>query len=243
LDPQSNLHDDRRKMHGVHKFTNFPDDIWSRWTTPELHEHGGQLIATAADTESTETASVTVYPLGTDIATATEVTLLDSIYSGKTPNLLSGIAQVESSTSQFAQISNFGISAYWPHESYDGGSHIGLLQLPVAMDVAWDYTINANAGEQLFEDKLASATRIMKAAFTTYTGLPELGGIYIENMALVLYGPYAKAGVTNQYYAPSCKGGTVNGTTCTGGTWVWVVNKANNPNGVAYANKCRASIQ
>jgi hypothetical protein len=201
---------------------------------------GGQLVATAAD-DLNDTANVTVYVVGAPVPLTTEVTLLDSIYPGPTSNLLSGIAFVESSLQQFAQLTNFGIDNYWPTESYDGGTHIGLMQLPVAMGVAWDYSTNAGHGEKLFATKVATATRLMNTAIATYPGLPTLTGVNLENMALVLYGPYAKAGIANQYYVPSCQGGT--GKNCTGGTWVWVVNTADNPNGVAYANKCRASVR
>jgi len=203
---------------------------------------GGQIVATATDSLS-NAASVTVYVVGTSIPTSTEVSLLDSIYSGPTSNLMSGIAQVESSTMQFAQETNFGIASYWPTESYDGGSHIGLLQLPVAMAVAWDYQTNSIQGEQLFDQKIATATRLMNKAIAAYSGLPTLTAVQLENMGLVLYGPYAAAGITNQYYVPSCSGGTAKGHTCSGGNWVWSVNTTTNPNGVAYANKCRASVQ
>jgi hypothetical protein len=206
---------------------------------------GGQLVATAVDTGNAQYFSnVTVFITGVAIPTATELALLDSIYPGATPNLLSGISKVESSIQQFSQESNMGVTASWPTESKsDGGSHIGLMQMPVAMDVAWDFTINANDAEQLFEKKLASATRIANNATKAYLGLPSLGPRQVENMALVLYGPYPKVGIANQYYAPFCQGGTPSGTTCTGGVWVWVVNTAGNPKGVAYANKCRSSIQ
>jgi hypothetical protein len=157
---------------------------------------------------------------------------------------MSGIAFNESSVRQFAQLTNFGIDDYWPTESgADGGSHIGLMQMPVAMNVAWDFTVNANKGEQFFAGaKTATAIRLMNAAITAYPGLPTLNGVQIENMALVLYGQYAKKGILNQYYVPSCQGGIVNGKQCTGGTWVWIVNTANNPLGVAYANKARACM-
>jgi len=210
--------------------------------TATYQSMGGQLVATATDGVNSS-GSVTAYVVGAAIPTATEVALLNSSYSGATTNLLNGIAQVESSTTQFVQKTNFGVAAYWPTESLsDGGSHIGLLMLPVAMGVAWDYNINVAQGASLFGAKLASATRIMNSAINTYSGLPALNAVQLENMALVLYGPYAAAGATNQYYAPSCQGGTAAGTTCSGGTWVWVVNTANNAGGVAYANKCRASV-
>lgn len=48
-------------------------------------------------------------------------------------------------------------------------------------------------------------------------------------MALVLYGEYASSSLDRQYYIPQVSGDTVD----------WVVNTANNPDGVAYANDAR----
>jgi hypothetical protein len=204
---------------------------------------GGQLVTTAAANTS-DMMNMTSYIVGAEIPTETEVSLLDSIYPGPTSNLLSGIAYVESSIAQFEESSNYGISAYWPKESNDGGSHIGLLQLPVAMDVAWDYTINVQKGEQLFAgEKVGFATRLMNKDIATHTGLPVLNGVQLENMALLLYGPKASTKLAMQYYVPFCQGGTVIGNTCSGGSWVWIVNTAGNPKGVAYANLCRNHVQ
>lgn len=53
-------------------------------------------------------------------------------------------------------------------------------------------------------------------------------------MPLVLYGPFASAALNMQYYIPQAG---------PNGTPIWVVNTANNPQGVAYADSCRSKVQ
>ncbi len=161
-----------------------------------------------------------------------------------TPHLMTGIASVESSIEQFKSEALYGQTLYWPLESYDGGTHIGLMQMPTSMDYAFNWQDNASNAVALFYQKESVATTVASNEISSYSGLPALTGAQLENMALTLYGPYA--GGTNpakQYYVPGCVGGTASGTTCTGGTWQWVVNTAGNANGVAYANSCRSKVQ
>jgi hypothetical protein len=157
---------------------------------------------------------------------------------------MTGIASVESSIEQFKSEALYGQTLYWPLESYDGGTHIGLMQMPTSMDYAFNWQDNASNAVALFYQKESVATTVASNEISSYSGLPALTGAQLENMALTLYGPYA--GGTNpakQYYVPGCVGGTASGTTCTGGTWQWVVNTAGNANGVAYANSCRSKVQ
>jgi hypothetical protein len=101
------------------------------------------------------------------------------------------------------------------------------------MDLAWNWESNTAGGENLFEDKLRAASRIMRRIIQNNRGLRQLTGVELENMALVLYGPHASGDLNRQYYAPA--------PTPNGGV-DWVVNTAGNPGGVAYADNCRGSM-
>ena len=41
----------------------------------------------------------------------------------------------------------------WPLESYDGGSHIGLMQVPLSMHNAWNWEKNTEKGADIFYQK------------------------------------------------------------------------------------------
>jgi hypothetical protein len=158
---------------------------------------------------------------------------------------MTGIASVESSIQQFTSSSLYGQTLFWPYASIsDGGSHVGLMQMPTSMDYAFNWQDNASNAVALFNSKESIANTVAANEISSDTGLPALTGVQLENMALLLYGPYA--GGTNpalQYYVPSCVGGTISGSNCVGGSWQWVVNTAGNANGVAYANSCRSQMQ
>jgi hypothetical protein len=159
---------------------------------------------------------------------------LVGLYGGATPRLLTGIAQTESTYRQFATSTLFGISAMWPVESFDGGSHIGLMQMPTAEnpEFAWSWPVNAESAARLFGDKLATAGRLERRIIQANNGLRALSAEERENMALCLYGPGAMAGLDNQYYRAA--------TTPTGP--VWVVNTDNNATCVNYANTVRSTV-
>lgn len=177
----------------------------------------------------------------------TEITArLVSIYNGQTKNLMTGLAMKESSYIQFAQRDLYGKNDRWPNESYDGGSHIGLLMVETTMDRAWDWLRNTEFGVNFFQgtntsngEKMGLASfwenKIKTDARKTYgCNLRNLLNVERENMALVLYGPYASGNLTGQYYYYQAI--TVNKkTSCD-----WIINTANNSNGVYYANEVRS---
>ena len=167
---------------------------------------------------------LTLYLNGVSIAPANITGQLGAIYNGPHPHLLTGIAQVESSYQPFVNVSKYLVSGYWPNESYDGGSHVGLMQVPMNMQNAFDWTANMRAGSSLFTQKVASATNYSNAQVSSHPGLPALSGTQLEYDACVLYGPY---GASGHYYVP-------NGT-------AWIVNP-NNPQGVSYANSVFANM-
>lgn len=181
---------------------------------------------------------------GVSIANTEVTNRLVALYAGgATPKLMTGIAHKESTYQQFRQQSLYEHPGLWPNSSYDGGSHVGLMQMPITKSAAWDWLSNTQSGVSLFKEKLAIAKSIENSIRASHTNLAALGTVQRENMALVLYGPYA--GGTNQgkqYYIPSCNG-TVVGANCNGGKWQWKVNTAGNPGGVGYANSVRSQIQ
>lgn len=202
---------------------------------------GGQLTATATQDSNSDRTVVTI--TGITISAGDITNRLVTLYAGgSTPHLLTGIAQRESSYAQFSQLTLYGQAALWPRESFDGGSHIGLMQMPVSMQMAWDWMANTQGGAALFKQKLSFAKRFETRIRNAHVGLPALTGTQLENMALVFYGPYATSSITGQYYNAACVGGTVDstGTLCNGGQWQWIVNTAGNGNGVGYADSIRS---
>ncbi len=208
-------------------------------TARTYQSQGGRLTisateATASGTISSCPTNYYAYIVGAPIQDSEITSRLISLYArGATPNLLTGIASVESSYLQFNNRTLYNYYADWPYESYDGGSHIGLMQVPTTLTDAWDWHVNTLDGANLFQAKLATARRLERRIRRYFHGLRPLTPVQIENMALVLYGPYASGDLTMQYYYPQV----------TGHRAVWVVNTFYNPNGVAYADNVRASVR
>jgi len=207
-----------------------------RFTTDEttrIHNEtytgiGGKVTLQAdQNTPAVSAKPITIYIVGTAIPDSDITNRLVTLYGGATPNLMTGIAMRESSYQQFATSTLFGVSARWPHESFDGGSHIGLMQMPVNQANAWDWLANTSNGVNLFNGKLAAAGRVTNRIIRAHPGLRQLNGVELEHMGLVLYGPHASANLSEQYFAPV--------RTATGGL-DWAVNTAGNPDGVAYAD-------
>ena len=194
---------------------------------------------------------------GTEIKDSTITARLYDLYANNssltkpTPGLLTGIAQHESSYQQFGREAKTqgtivvnqdcpGISDdRWPKESDDGGSHIGLMQVPTTNEDAWDWLQDTQSGWHIFvNDKLAAARRNASRIRRHHPGLRPLNETELENMAVLLYGPFAPKGslrvkLRRQYY-------TVESDSA--GTPTWVKNTANNPEGVAYVDQVRAKI-
>ena len=104
------------------------------------------------------------------------------------------------------------------------------MQVPITMADAWDWLVNTQTGANIFAGKIDTAKRLERRIRQNYQGLRHLTAIEIENMALILYGPFASADLNRQYYIPQVSGGAVD----------WVENTANNPDGMAYAKDIRA---
>ena len=153
---------------------------------------------------------------------------------------------------------------YWPHESLDNtASHIGLMQVLTTMESAWDWLKNSETAVDLFAgDKLRFAKTneryirhgVPKQKISGHVGLRALTDVERENMALVLYGPFAPPAnlslatkLVMQYYIPECRFGTVvqknQDLECQGGVWTWVSNLTGNLNGASYADSIRADMK
>jgi hypothetical protein len=210
--------------------------------TADTHKYasvGGKLTLRAKLDGTGIESCANAYVVGTQIPDDAITERLDRLYAtGATPGLLTGIAQVESSYRQFTQMNLYGASARWPYESYDGGSHIGLMQVEtkLGMDYVWDWTVNTREGHRVFvADKLPPAGRNAAKIMAAHPGLPPPTGKQLEDIALVYYGEHGSDELDQQYY-------TVGADPVTG-LPTWVVNTAGNPLGVAYANKIRSCIR
>ena len=132
----------------------------------------------------------------------------------------------ESTYHQFVSRNLYGQTVPWPYES-SGGGYVGLMQVPNAMNVAFDWIQNTQTGANIFQQKLSKAQGAVAAYQASCPGLPGLTGVQLENAAPVYYGPFAYLG---PYYVPN--------NDCTG----WSVNP-NNTDGVNYAQSVRGLIQ
>lgn len=142
---------------------------------------------------------------------------------------------------------NWQVAAKWPLESKlptglsDGGSHIGLMMFPTSPGDAWNWETNTFDGVRDASYGFAGAdlplansisSQIMKGSqhngIPAHTPLNAPTGLQLENVALVLYGPFAHSTVwTLQYYIPVCTGTITakgNTWTCSGTAWYWAIN-------------------
>jgi len=154
--------------------------------------------------------------------------------NGATPRLMTGIAMQESSYMQFRNFTLFNRADKWPNESYDGGSHIGLMMVVPNLTRAWNWFNNTNEGVNLFVNQKLAFSRtyvnrkILEQSKIGIT-LRDLTPVEHENNALVFYGPFASA--TEHYYELNSQGTD------------WIINTTGNPSGVQYANSVRAKMK
>ncbi|NCO98522.1 hypothetical protein GW864_05165, partial [bacterium] len=169
--------------------------------------------------------------------------LVDLYRTGATPRLMTGIAMKESSYMQFSNRTLYGHYDRWPRESYDSGSHIGLMMVSTTVERAWDWLINTNDGVNLFvKDKLGASGRYQNKVRAKHPNLRKLTATEHEDNALVVYGEYGdinRDGYADWYYVPNSD------------YTDWIPNTAGcpdlgivaNPKGIAYANKCRGLMK
>lgn len=144
-----------------------------------------------------------------------------------TPNLLALIAWKESSYQQFhtaRNVNHLKIGA-WPFENQRGkpkGAYIGLMQdafLPPLntyaspMDTAWSWQINAQIGQEIFQQKIGYVVQAAQDAVAEYPTLASLSQTQLESMALYQYGGWLPRTKTPtdfsaQYYTPELYDGS-----------------------------------
>ncbi len=215
---------------GFQDLRNFTTDPATTTHDETYASIGGKVTVQATETGSNPQSArpITIYVVGTPIPDADITTRLVGLYGGATPNLMTGIVVRESAYRQFTTSSLFGVSTTWPTESYDGGSHIGLMQMPTTQAHAWDWMVNTADGVNFFSaSKLPLASQLTQRIIASHPGLRQLTAVELEHMAVCLYGEGALPKLSQQYYAPV--------RTASGG-WDWAVNTSGNPKGVAYTN-------
>lgn len=173
---------------------------------------GGRLAISASVVINGATcaATITNFITGTGIPNATITQRLNALYSppaGGTTGLLTGIAMKESTYRQFFNsFEKYGVTSRWPVENMSTsppqGSYIGMMQVPVAMDTAWDWLVNTQTGASIFSDKLSNASGEVANHQAANPGLRALTGSELENYALGLFG-----GFSTRYYTPILNGG------------------------------------
>jgi len=178
--------------------------------------NGGRLTITASATVAGTKCSnqITNYITGVGIPNTTITQRLRSLYTppaGGTAGLLTGVAMKESTYRQFFNShTKYGLIARWPVENISiyplPGSYIGMMQVPVKMDTAWDWRVNTQTGANIIEEKLATTMREVANLRATHSGLPNLTGVQSENYALGFYGGYS-----TRYYTPAKNGAQ----------WIW----------------------
>lgn len=221
------------------EFKNSPFEI-----TPKTYNSmGGQAIVNAyaeIDEKIIKASPVKFTITGTNIPEALITSELISQYNGPTKRLMIGVADVESSYEQFSEINLYGRQDLWPKESYDGGSHIGLMQVEITMENAWDWLKNIKYGINLFEKQKVPLARIWErrikedAREKYKCHLRNLTNEELENIALVCYSPYASDKLFKQYYYYNVTQDEEGNKICE-----WIVNNDGNPSGVEYVNKVR----
>ena len=140
--------------------------------------------------------SKTIYVDGTQVPTSNIKGAMTSEYQALEPsgtsNLFTGIAWNESEYKQFVQFNWYGTNGCWPYQSYDGGSHIGIMMVPTTQNEAYDWTQNVQNGVNLFAgDKMTFAASWESRIMSQYPQLPQLTTVQRERDALVFWGPYA----------------------------------------------------
>jgi len=205
-----------------------------------------------------------------------------TVSGATTTGLMAQVAMQESSYEQFfkplalpsPRPAPYGINDFWPVESPPNpkaqptlvaGAYIGLMQVPVSMQDAWDWVQNTQDGVSVFQtggsSKLQTSFGLAQQLYNNYTvnsqpSLPNLTSCQLEEMALDLYGAPKKL-IYQQYYIPTCVNGKSSSKRCGNymcysctGSWKWEINTQGDPStpnsgnlcGVCYAAAVRSAI-
>ncbi len=193
---------------------------------------GGRITVNATATIGQARAVVAQPPrftvTGVQIPDAEITDRLVALYAGATPRILTGISTVESTYRQFGTSTLYGRADRWPLESFDGGSHIGLMQVAVSLAPAWNWLTNTQGGADVFNEGLRVSGVRETTERNAHPTLPALTGAQHEDNALCFYRLGTAA--TNRYWVPAADFQS------------WVVTTTN-ATCVNYRNDVRAGIQ
>jgi len=160
---------------------------------------GGKITVNASAGGATD-GPLYITVTGTAIPDATITQRLKALYdpeAGGTESICCGIADHESA-GLYAQFSercdiNPGCNLYgrndkWPLESgADGGSHIGLMQMPTTFVRAWSWLTNTSDGVNLYEANIGQSHTHVDNLRDAHPGLRDLTAVEHENNALSIY--------------------------------------------------------
>jgi hypothetical protein len=183
---------------------------------------GGLVNVTATITIDGKTArrGVTFYVDGVTIPPSTINDRLVQLYQGGNNRLMTGVAAKESGTRQFGRYGQpfalYSRSGMWPFESYDGGSHVGIMMVATKMTEAFDWHANTQGAINLFvNDKLGRAQNYQTFFRNSFPQLRVLTLQERELDALVFYGPASVnvyspcngcvGGIQGAYWVPNAK--------------------------------------
>jgi hypothetical protein len=155
---------------------------------------GGKVTINASVTIDESTATdgpIYITVTGTAIPDATITARLKTLYdpeSGGTDSICCGIASKESSYIQFKPgCTKYGRTDRWPHESFDGGTHIGLMQVETTFTRAWDWLKNTEKGVNIYEENINQSHIHVNNVRSAHPGLRDLTAVEHENNALSIY--------------------------------------------------------
>jgi len=123
---------------------------------------------------------------------------LTTLYGGHCIHLLCAVCLDESSYAQFLSGQTlYGRTDCWPTECPDNpgsgthrGDYIGLMQVPVTMQMGWEWLANTLEGNSVFASKLALADQYQDAVMGAHPGLRPFTADERENYALSRYAGY-----------------------------------------------------
>jgi len=210
------------------KFSTFPADIHQE----TYKSMGGRVkvnASTTIDKQELKAEEVKITITGVAIPDSIITNRLVDLYrTGATPRLMTGIAMKESSYMQFSNRTLYGHYDRWPRESYDSGSHIGLMMVSTTVERAWDWLTNTDYGVSvIFKGGLRVSKNHEIKYRKDYPKLRKLTATEHEDNSLSYY-RLGTAFKTCDYWVPDPNTNYTD----------WMINP-DNPVGVSYARSCK----
>lgn len=157
----------------------------------ETYSSMGGKVNVRASVNCGEQDEIQITITGVPIPDATITSRLKSLYDpepGGTDSICCGIASKESSYIQFYRFHTlYGRTDRWPHESYDGGTHIGFMMVQTTFVRAWNWLTNTSDGVGWYEANIAQSHTHENNVQAAHPGLRDLTAIEHENNASAIY--------------------------------------------------------